>query len=128
MIMDDEVDRAMKRFSARMRMQPPGWADRLRFWRCGVDPPRSEGFSKPVPGLKWARLVPVSIRAFHRRYAARHGLHWGPCVLCMRLYGGHQSAGGVPDPTQQPEDPERGPWFYVGICPVCTRRGKGQQR
>lgn len=122
--MDDRADRVMRRFSARMNMRPPGFLDHIWYWWIKQTRPLAEGHSRPVPGLKWARLVPVSARWFHRRYAARHGLHWGPCVLCMGPYGGHQSAGGVPDPMQPPEDPERGPWYYVGICPRCTRAGK----
>lgn len=110
-------------------MKPPtGVLNAVWYWWIKMDPPVAEAFSRTVPGIKWARLVPMALTGFHRSYADRHGLHWGPCVLCMRPYGGHQSAGGVPDPTMPPADPERGPWHYVGICPACTRAGKGDQR
>jgi hypothetical protein len=122
--MDEEVDRTMRRFSAYMGMQPPGLLDRVWYWRCGMDQPRSIGTTRKIKYLKWARLVPRCFKIFHRRFATRHGLFWLPCVLCTWPYGGHQAAGSVPDPTQQPEDPELGPWFYVGICPRCTRSRK----
>lgn len=118
----------MPRFSTTMTLKPPGLVTRLWYrWYCRMPPPWSECMSREIKSLKWARLVPMAFRGFHKGYADRHGLHWGPCVLCMRPYGGHQSAGGVPDPTMPPPGPD-GPWFYVGICPACTRSGKGDQR
>ena len=114
----------MRRFEVRMTLQPTGFLDRLWGWRCRTRPAFSEALSKPLPGYKWARLVPMSLTGFHQRYAGTHGLHWGPCVLCMRPYGGHQSAGGVPDPTQPPPAGPLSPVIYIGICPRCTRRRK----
>lgn len=113
----------MTRFTRSVTMKPPGWVDRVWYWWIKERPPFCEGLSHEIKGLKWARLVPMRFQDFHERFARRHSLHWGPCVLCMRPYGGHQSAGGVPDPTQPPPGPD-GPWYYVGICPRCTRAGK----
>jgi hypothetical protein len=112
----------VKRFTRTVTMRPPGLIERLWFRRLRLQPPRavSPGFR----GEKWARLVPMGLVAFHRRYATAHGLHWGPCVLCTAPYGGHQHGGGVPDPTMPPPGPY-GPWYYMGICPRCTRAGRG---
>jgi hypothetical protein len=66
----------------------------------------------------WARLVPYRWRAFHRRYAARHGFFWLPCILCDRPFGGHESGDSIPDPT----GPTNG---GVAICSQCTRAGRG---
>lgn len=108
-----------------MTLRPPDMVTRLWYrWYCRMQPPRSECMSREIKSLRWARLVPMRFEAFHRAYTARHGLFWLPCPLCMRSYGGHQSAGGVPDPMNPPAGP-LSPLCYVGICPACTRAGKG---
>jgi hypothetical protein len=109
----------MGRFTWHAVPKAPGLLDHIWYWRIGERPPVWISTSRPIKGLEWARLVPSCFRSFHIRYAATHGLHWGPCVLCSKPYGGHQAAGGVPDPTM-PYSPD-GPWYYVGICPRCTR-------
>lgn len=110
----------MGRFRACITMRPPRFLDHVWHWRLGERAPAWSGITEPIKGLEWARLVPMAFTGFHRRYASAHGLHWGPCVLCMTLYGGHQAGGGVPDPTQPPAGP-MSPAIYVGICPRCTR-------
>jgi hypothetical protein len=112
----------LKSFTARVTMRSPDLLDRVWYWRCGMDLPRSHGVSREIKYLKWSRLVPMCFKIFHRRFATTNGLYWLPCVLCMTPYGGHQSAGNVPDPTM-PYD-EYGPMYGVGICPRCTRSRK----
>lgn len=115
----------MREFTRTMTMRPPGLVTRLWYrWYCRMEPPRSECMSREIKWLKWARWVPGHFQGFHEAYAARHGLFWLPCVLCMTPYGGHQSAGSVPDPTQPPAGP-LSPLHCIGICPRCTRSGKG---
>lgn len=114
--------------SRTMILRPPGMVTRLWYrWYCGIRPPMAECASREIKSLRWARWMPARFRVFHRRYATRHGLFWLPCVLCTRPYGGHQSAGSVPDPFNPPRDSENGPWFYVGICPRCSRRRRDTQ-
>lgn len=81
--------------------------------------------------LEWPRwLVPYRFRSVHRWWANRAPFFWLPCSLCGREYGGHEwrDIGGkssrVPDPLNPPKSPN-GPFMSVGICPVCTRAGRG---
>lgn len=74
--------------------------------------------------FEWPRvLVPYRLRAVHRWWAHRAGFFWQPCPLCDRPFAGHEwrDIGGkpssVPDPTSPP--------MHVGICPPCTRAGRG---
>ncbi len=78
----------------------------------------------PWWGQWFAMVVPFWLRAAHRWYANRRGMFWLPCPLCGVEFGGHEwrSVGGrlasVPDPT--------GPRnMSVGICPRCTKAGRG---
>jgi hypothetical protein len=116
----------LTRLSAVMTFGPLSLVDKLWYWRCGMNAPLSQATSREIKSLRWARLVPMRFEAFHEAYAARHGLFWLPCPLCMREYGGHQYAGGVPDPMHPPAGP-LSPLMYVGICPPCTRSRKGTQ-
>lgn len=105
-------------------LRPPGWHHRLWYSYLGIPAPAMVSTPGPA-GSDWARLVPYDDRAFHEAYARSHGFFWLPCDLCGRPYGGHESAGSVPDPTMPPPGPN-GPWYYVGICSACTRDGKSR--
>lgn len=54
----------------------------------------------------------------HRAYAKLFGYFWVPCPLCGRMYGGHEwrTINRLPA-----VDPDTG----LGICPACTRAGRG---
>lgn len=73
---------------------------------------------------RFTRLVPERLRRAHRWYAISHGYFWMPCDLCGREFGGHEwrnidgKWSSVPDPMGQPGQ-------GIGICPWCTRAGKG---
>ena len=97
-------------------MRPPTRLERLWYRWLRTTPPLT---TSPLPRSQaWIRLLPQSWTHIHRWYAARHGLFWLPCILCGRHSGGHQWGGSIPDPT-------RGPGATVGICPHCTRAGRG---
>ena len=98
-------------------MRPPRLHQRLWYRRNRLPVPLSVGPTGPWHA-DWIRLLPQSWSGVHRAYARRWGFYWLPCVLCGALYGGHQAAGSVPDPT---EGPGRG----IAICPSCTRAGRG---
>jgi hypothetical protein len=70
----------------------------------------------------WIYRIPERWRAVHRIYAALHGYFWLPCVLCGRYSGGHEwrDIDGKSS-TLWDADGCHG----KGICPVCTRAGKG---
>ena len=72
------------------------------------------------------RWIPERLRWAHRWYARRHGFFWAPCVLCGRMWGGHEwrDIDGKPSHVYRyPDEPMRG----TGICPRCTRAGKGER-
>jgi len=105
-----------------VRMGPPGWQHALWYGYLGL--PLPQWVSRPGPrGSDWARLVPYENRRWHWMYAKRHGFFWLPCPLCDRPYGGHESAGSIPDPMHPPKSPD-GPWYMIIICSQCTRVGK----
>jgi hypothetical protein len=80
---------------------------------------REEGYTH------WfVRLVPERFRWAHRWYAQTHGYFWLPCILCGRESGGHEWRN-IDGKPAQVSDPTRGPTAGVGICPWCTRAGKG---
>lgn len=93
------------------RPVPLPW--RLVYLRRGLSVPESI-----APAHRWAALVTYWWRAFHRRYATRHGYFWIPCPLCKREYGGHEIRDFIPDPTL-------GEGFGIGICPRCTAARNG---
>lgn len=66
-------------------------------------------------------------RELHRRYARLLGYFWLPCHLCGTMFGGHEwkdrnglSCRVYPYPLQ--------PMLGMGICPDCTRAGRGESR
>jgi hypothetical protein len=62
-------------------------------------------------------------RRAHRLYAFLGGYFWLPCPLCGNCFGGHEwrdldgNLSSIPDETT--------PGLSHGICPACTRAGKG---
>lgn len=74
----------------------------------------------------FVRLVPYKWRQAHRWYAAVGGYFWAPCPLCGQKFGGHEwrdikgRPSSIPDPLQP-----NGPGSSIGICPACTRAGRG---
>jgi hypothetical protein len=108
------------KYTATLTLRRPSLLARLWYWRIGIPAPLSE--SRHHWSADWVRLLPANWSRTHRRYAERHGYFWAPCVLCDRPYGGHQSAGSIPDPTY-PEHSGRS----VVICPRCTRAGRAWQ-
>jgi len=90
------------------------------------------GVGRSYPAwLEWfGRVVPYRFRAAHAWYARWAGFGWLSCPLCGHEFGGHEwrDIGGlpsaVPDPTFTPPS-EAGPFRSVGICPVCTKAGRG---
>jgi hypothetical protein len=77
------------------------------------------------PG-KDGRRIPESWRWAHRRYARANGFFWAPCVLCGWKWGGHEwrDIDGKPSVVfVNPEEPTTG----TGICPRCTRAGRGER-
>jgi hypothetical protein len=104
-------------YTRRIALRPPDLVQRLWYRWLRVSAPLLVSKTGPRTA-DWARLVPYRWRAFHRRYAERHGFFWLPCVLCDRPFGGHESGATVPDPI---EGPGRG----IVICSRCTRAGRG---
>lgn len=70
----------------------------------------------------WLRLP----RWMHRIYARMFGYFWSPCPICRRPFGGHEwrNHDGMPSSVYR-FDVERDAYIYTGICPDCTRAGKG---
>ena len=69
--------------------------------------------------------IPERFRWVHRWFARRHSFFWVPCVLCGRKWGGHEWRdidGKSSEVYRNPEEPTTG----TGICPKCTRAGKGE--
>jgi hypothetical protein len=113
------------RYSATLTMRPPPrWLSAYRRWRWpnGTWP---EEASQPWWD-PWFAVLFGRIRWAQRWYAQRHRYFWLPCPLCDRPFGGHEwrpVAGRcctVPDPLD-------GPGRSVGICPDCTRAGRGRE-
>lgn len=105
----------MTRHVVELDMRPPNWRQRLWYWRLHTAAPQAVSSRGPED---WARLVPYCWRAFHQRYATRHGYFWLPCILCNYPFGGHESGDSIPDPT----GPTGG---GIVICYRCTRDGHG---
>jgi hypothetical protein len=66
----------------------------------------------------------MRFRWFHRAYAFVAGYFWIPCPLCGHKFGGHEWRDIDGKPSYIPE-PDGKPWQHLGICPDCTRAGKG---
>lgn len=107
----------MNEFRVMLTVRPPGFVEKLWYWSLSIPAPL--GCSEPLKREARVRLLPQSWTRIHKRYANRHGLYWMPCILCLRPYGGHQSAGRVPDPEYGP-----GSGRSIDICPHCTRHGR----
>lgn len=66
-------------------------------------------------------------RFLHQWYAALARYFWLPCPLCGNEFGGHEwesidgKSCSIPDPKAPP-----GSTMRVGICPDCTRAGRGE--
>jgi len=99
-----------------IRLRPPGRVAARFYRQLGLAPPALAGDTFPWHA-RFIRLLPQCWRWLHRGYACAFGFFWLPCVLCGRLYGGHQAAGEVPDPT-------RGPGSGIAVCPQCVKDGK----
>lgn len=63
-------------------------------------------------------------RRFNKRYAKSHGYFWLPCPLCGQHSGGHEwrrvdgRESSIPHPSGLPG-------MARGICPDCTKAGRG---
>lgn len=90
-------------------------------------PMRPGAVARSYPAwLEWlGRLVPARFRWLHCRYARAFGFFWLPCPLCGREFGGHQWRDVNGLPSSVPEFVADNAWRAVGICPACTRAGKG---
>lgn len=71
-------------------------------------------------------LIPERWRLAHRAYAALAGFFWLPCPLCGKMTGGHEwgDINGKSSGTAVPGEPG----MFKGICPDCTRSGRGTPR
>jgi hypothetical protein len=65
----------------------------------------------------------MRFRALNSLYAALFGYFWLPCPICGQGFGGHEwknrdgNRASIPAPD--------GKSGRVGICPDCTRAGRG---
>lgn len=64
-------------------------------------------------------------RAWHRWYAKAAGYFWLPCPLCSEEFGGHEWLPSTPELASDIPDPDGDPLVGAGICPACTRAGRG---
>lgn len=114
----------MTRHQVIYRMRPvPAWLRLLHRLRN----PRGAwtvASAKPWWWQWFAVLVPYPWRAAHHWYATHNHYFWLPCPLCGTPFGGHEwrAVGGkiasVPDPCGDRRS-------SVGICPRCTKAGRG---
>jgi hypothetical protein len=65
-------------------------------------------------------------RAWHAWYAKSAGYFWLPCPLCCEEFGGHEWLPSTPEFEATIPDPDE-PKLSTGsgICPACTRAGRG---
>lgn len=110
----------MTRHTVRLTLHPPTPLDLAFYRRWNMTPPHSESTSL---AKSLARLVPYHRRSWHRAYARANGYFWLPCPLCDQPYGGHESAGRIPDPT---DDGTHSYTMWLGICGPCTRERSDQ--
>lgn len=75
-------------------------------------------------GDYFATYIPESARRAHELFAKAMGYFWLPCPLCSVYMGGHEWRDIDGKPSSVP-DPEGGPGSHLGICPACTRAGRG---
>ena len=71
-------------------------------------------------------LLDHAPQPWHRWYANAFGYFWLPCPLCGKDTGGHQwrDIDGKPSTIPDPDHPP-GSGCGMGICPACTRAGRG---
>jgi len=62
-------------------------------------------------------------RTFNKLYAMANGYFWMPCPLCGQYFGGHEWR----DYDGKPSSISTGCYTGKGICPDCTRAGRGQR-
>jgi hypothetical protein len=80
----------------------------------------------PVDECRFAKVIPERWRWAHRWFAHFAEYAWQPCPLCGREFGGHEwrdidgKTSLIPNPASQ--------WGHLGICPACTRAGRGHRR
>lgn len=98
-----------------IRCKYPTGAMLAAYLSRGLEPPLSVGYSYRPWSLGRAMLRDTADRAFHARYAMRHGFFWIPCPRCGKYFGGHEISTTVPDP-------ERGSNAGKGVCTYCTVR------
>jgi hypothetical protein len=113
-----------RRYTVTMRLRrPPAWLRAIRHLR---NPNGAWPFMESHPWWQhwFATLVPYRARWAHRRYADALGYFWLPCPLCTRPFGGHEWRPVAGREASIP-DPLAGPGSSVGICPRCTRAGRG---
>jgi len=67
----------------------------------------------------------VRFRRLHKTYAALLGYFWLPCPICGQHFGGHEwkDRDGNPSSILARD----GGTNYIGICPDCTRAGRGRR-
>lgn len=77
-----------------------------------------------VRAMHWlGQVTPESWRWLHHLYAWAGRFFWLPCPLCERPFGGHEWRDIDGKPSQIPSGDEDG--LGQGICPRCTRAGRG---
>lgn len=72
-----------------------------------------------------SQMIPQTWRGAHKQYADAFGFFWLPCPLCGGMFGGHEWRE-VDGKCATIPDPESGPNMSKGICPQCTRDGRGR--
>jgi hypothetical protein len=116
----------MTRFQSVLRLRRLPWPIRVWRWLRNPHGPRMEMTSRPWRDVWFAALVPYRFRQIHQGYAAVFGFFWLPCPLCDKPYGGHEWRN-VANRCCSVPDPLGGPGRTIGICPACTRAGKGAE-
>jgi hypothetical protein len=69
------------------------------------------------------RRISLLPRWVHHARAELMGYFWAPCPLCGRHFGGHEWRDRDGKPASIPDATE--PGLAHGICPACTRAGRG---
>lgn len=108
-----------------VKLRPvPRWLRAYQRWRYphGV---HTEAQSRPWWWQWFAVLVPGGWRWAHRAYAERNGFFWIPCPLCDRSFGGHELRNVHAKPSSVPDPCDETGQLWVGICPRCTKAGRG---
>ena len=63
-------------------------------------------------------------RSIAKAYARMFGYFWLPCPLCGQEFGGHEWKD-IDGKCSTIPWPQEGPGMNKGICPDCTKAGKG---